>query len=282
MKCKLMIHWLIAAACITALFSCYTPRYMYSPSNTNVPNLEKKGDNKLAGYYAFGNSGTNSSSIEQSKFYNRGFDVQAAYAVTNHIALMCNLSNRYERNNGRFEQLFDSAVITYKRSLTELGIGWFGYFNKSSAQFQVFAGYGTGNFSFDDNGKDRSNTPYYRFHQAKVNKIFIQPAIIANLTKNFTTSFANRFNLVFFSSINTSYTPQEQELFLLDKIADKPSVFWEPAIINNFGFNNLPGLRFEIQLGFASLVSRKFIDYRTVNISVGAMANLRQLFFIKK
>jgi hypothetical protein len=278
------IRLLTASAILAGLSSCYSPRYMYSPNNTNVPELKDKGDSKLAVYYSTGNRGTGQGrrTLGDNQFSNRGFDMQAAYAVTNHWGLLFNHSLRKETNNGDFDNLVDSAVIRYNRRLTELGIGYFGRFNNSKALFQVFAGYSFGQSSFTDFGRDNSSINYTRFHSAGIKKIFIQQAIQADLSPNFTTSFANRFNFVFFSNINTDYTLPEQESYLLNNLSGRTSVFWEPAIINNFGFKKTPGFRFELQLGFASLVSRKFIDYRSINLSIGAMADLRKLFAKKK
>jgi hypothetical protein len=280
-----MPRFLAAASLAVALTSCYTPRYMYSPTNTNVPNLTKKGDSKLAVCYAFGiKAKANRDGIVQNNddFHNRGFDIQGAYALTSHIGLIASQSNRYEKNSGNFATAIDSAVVIYKRNITELGVGYFGRFSKNKSLVQLFAGYSFGRFSLNDAGRDVSSGHYTRFHNTNVKKVFFQLAIQSDLSANFTTSFANRFNFVFFSNINTDYTPQEQESYLLNNLDGRVSVFWEPVIINNFGFKKLPGLRFEVQLGFASLVSRKFIDYRSVNISIGAMADMRKLFAKKK
>jgi hypothetical protein len=277
--------WFAALALAAGLSSCYTPRYMYSPTNTNVPNLTRKGDSKLAAYYASGlktRITDNDVTRDRSSFRNHGFDIQGAYAVTNHIGLVASHSNRYEKNSGNFANTVDSAIITYRRRVTELGVGYFGRFAKNKSLFQLFAGYSFGRFSLADEGRDVSSGLYTRFHTTTVKKIFLQQAIQADLSAYFTTSFANRFNFVFFSNIRTDYTPQEQEAYLLNNLDGRVSVFWEPAIINNFGFKKLPGLRFEAQLGFASLISRKFIDYRSVNISIGAMADVKKLFSKKK
>jgi hypothetical protein len=280
-----ILHFFATVSIVAGLCSCYTPRYMYSPTNTNVPNLTAKGDSKLAAYYAFGiKAKANRDGIAQNNddFHNRGFDIQGAYALTNHIGLIASQSNRYEKNSGNFATAIDSAIVTYKRSITELGMGYFGRFSKNKSLVQLFAGYSFGRFSLNDAGRDVSSGPYTRFHNTNVKKVFFQLAIQSDLSANFTTSFANRFNFVFFSNISTDYTLREQESYLLNNLDGRTSVFWEPAIINNFNFKKLPSLRFEVQLGFASLVSRKFIDYRTVNCSIGAMADLRKLFENKK
>jgi hypothetical protein len=263
---------------LIALASCQTPRYMYSPNSINVPHLRAKGDTKLSVAYATGNNGTRRGGTGQPYFYNRGFDVQAAWAPTARIGLLFNQSNRYEKNSGRFEDLIDSAVIKYKRSLTEVGIGYLGRLGVDKSRFQLFVGGGFGEFAFDDVGKDTRNQSYTRFHRADVRKIFLQQSIEADLTRNFTTCFANRFSFVSFSNIRTNYTQPEQDAFLLNNLGGRTSVFWEPALINHFGFEGLPGLRFEIQLGMAALVSEKFIDYRTLNMAIGAHVNLKRLF----
>jgi hypothetical protein len=269
----------VAVGCGMALSSCYTPRYMYSPNNTNVPNLKAQGDSKLAVYYATGNRGTGRSKpITDERFRNRGLDLQAALAVTKHWGLLVNHSQRKETNSGEFRRRIDSAVIRYNRRLTELGIGYFGKFNNSQAWYQVFGGYSFGQSNFTDLGKDNNNVDYTRFHSTDIKKIFLQLALLADGGPNFTASFANRFNFVFFRNVNTDYTPQEQESYLLDNLDGRTTVFWEPSIINNIGLKALPGLRFELQLGLAILVSRKFIDYRTFNFSIGAMADLRRVF----
>jgi hypothetical protein len=281
----LILRFFAAASFAAALASCYTPRYMYSPTNTNVPNLTKKGDSKMAAYISFGIKGNktrNGVTQNQDDFHNRGFDLQGAYALSNHIGVIAGQSNRYERNSGNFANAIDSATINYRRSITELGVGYFGRFAKNKSLVQLFAGYSFGNFSLTDAGRDASSGSYTRFHTATVRKIFIQQAIQADISPYFTTSFANRFNFVFFSNINTDYTLAEQESYLLSNLSGRTSVFWEPAIINNFGFKKIPGFRLELQLGFASLVSRKFIDYRSINLSIGAMADMRKLFAKKK
>lgn len=276
---KNLFYLVMALACCTVFASCYTPRYMYSPNATNVPNLTAKGDSKLAVYYSVGNKGSRGGVADERKqFRNHGLDLQGAYAVSNHVGLLVNHSTRSEINSGSFENLVDSAVIRYNRRLTEFGLGYFGRFNKSKSLYQVFAGYSFGHSNFTDAGKDNSNIYYNRYHQADIRKIFLQPAIQADISPNFTTTFANRFNFVFFNNIRTDYTLQEQESYLLDQVEGRTTVFWEPSLINNFGIKELPGLRFELQIGFASLVSRKFLDYRTLNISIGTMADLGKLF----
>jgi hypothetical protein len=245
---------------------------MYSPSATNVPVFTKKGDSKLAACY----SNTAYGGHDVKSLYNYGFDIQAAYALNNHWLVLLNQANRYEKSTGNTETYYlDSNSIRYKRSMTELGAGFFTAVKDSSKLYvQLTGGIGFGKFVLDDNGKDAINGYYNRYHQAGVTKLFIQPALQFRYSKNFSSSFASRFIVLWYHSIKTNYLPDEQQRYLLDDLVTSPRTFWEPAVINNFSFKKLPALQFELQFGFAALISKRFIDYRSVNISAGAVLDI--------
>ena len=184
--------------------ACYTPRYVYSPTASNVPVLAKKGDNKLAVFY----SATPFSNSSSKKFYNYGYDIQGAYAVSRHWALIFNKYNRYEKNNGDFDFfLSDSAVVRYKRALTEFGGGYFTPVSLGSRlTFQLFGGMGFGKFTMKDEGKNSSGQFYSRYHETGVTKFFIQPALQVRYTKYFNTSFTSRFTVIWYRGIKTNYS----------------------------------------------------------------------------
>ena len=257
------------------MISCYSPRYMYSPPATNAPAFTKKGDSKLAACYSSSSFGGR----DVKHFYAYGFDAQAAYALNNHWLVLLNQSNRYEKTSGNINTFYlDSNNIRYKRSMTEIGGGYFTAIKDSGKLYvQLTGGVGFGKYSLFDNGKDQAGGYYTRYHQAGVTKLFIQPALQFRYNKNFSTSFASRFIVLWYNSIKTDYTVAEQDAYLLDGLTASPRTFWEPAIINNFSFKKLPALQFELQFGFAALISRRFIDYRAVNISAGAVVDIGKL-----
>lgn len=254
------------------LFGCYSPRYVYSPSAANVPVFTKKGDSKLAAYYSSSTFGGR----DLKKFYGYGFDAQAAYALHNHWLVMVNQSNRYEKSAANFETyLLDSNSIRYKRRMTEIAGGYFTAIKDSSKlSIQLIGGIGFGKFNFDDNGKDAISGNYSRFHQTRATKLFIQPAFQIRYNKNFNTSFASRFIVLWFHSIKTNYNLGEQQVYLLHDLSATPRTFWEPTIINSFSFNKFPSLKFELQFGFSALMSKQFVDYRSLNLSAGAMLDM--------
>ena len=262
---KKWFPYIVITLLIPVFTNCYTPRYVYSPIVQNIPVLINKGDSKLA-------LDLSSNLSEKSVF---GIDLQAAYAFTKHFAGQASYAHRTERNGGDFNTIYlDSSMISYRRDITEFGLG---YFNASGENdqylFQVFGGVGFGRSGFNDIGKDRNNIYYHRFHTMSVTKIFIQPAFMINDKHLFSATLSSCFNLVYFHNIKTDYTANELDNYKLDSLNYRPRLFWEPAVTNNFGFKKIPGLRIEYQIAMAFLVSRTFVDYRTFNFSIGILVD---------
>lgn len=266
------------------LTSCYTPRYVYSPSAHNVPAFTKKGDTKLAVNYSLNAADNTVKDSIPIKAKARGYDVQAAYAVTNNWAIQLNQFHRTERNTGDFNAGYrDSVVINYTRNLTEIGVGYFHALNENKRSFfQVYGGVGFGKSSFTDNGRDYNNGYRTRFHSMKVTKIFIQPSFTVRSKGNFAATLSSRHSFIYFKNINTNYSAAELDNYKLDSLSYSPRVFWEPAMLYNFGFKKLKGVQFEFQTGFAFLISRKFVDARTFNFSAGLLFDLPKIFTLNR
>ncbi len=273
-------HIVFLAAAVLWLCSCYTPRYVYSPAAHNVPLLVNKGDSKLAMNYFFNFADNTVKENVSVKGRARGYDVQGAYAFTKHWSGMVNYFNRKERNAGDFDNnLRDSTVINYKRSMVEVGAGYFNALDENKRVLvQLFAGAGFGRFSFTDDGRDHNGVYRYRYHNADVAKLFVQPALQVRSRHQFMAALSSRISIIYFKNIQTDYTATELDNYTLDSLAFRPKVFWEPSLVNNIGFKKLPGVRLELQMGFAFLMSRRFVDYRSSNISAGLLFDLPKLF----
>ncbi len=274
------LYVLTFTLCIFALASCYTPRYVYSPAAHNVPVLLKKGDSKLAFNLSTNFSKRNTAEGVVKDNRSRGFDLQGAYAVTNKFAVQLNYYRRTEKNNGDFSvNNLDSSVINYKRSLTEIGIGYYhSVMHNNRRIFQVFAGIGFGKFGFTDIGRNQNNVFHNNFHQASITKLYVQPAFTVRSKKNFAASLSSRFSVIYFHNVQTDYTATDLDNYKLDSLSYRPRLFWEPAVVNTFGFKKLPGLQFEFQAGLSLLVSPLFIDYRSFNFSAGVLFDVPKLF----
>ena len=272
-------RWALPIAfCLFAATSCYSPRYVYSPAAHNVPVLVNKGDSKLAFNYSTNLAKRNQSDVQVKDNHGTGFDLQGAYAVSKNFALQLNYYHRKEKNSGDFNAgNLDSSVINYTRNLTEIGFGYYRRLMRNDRGiFQVFAGVGFGRFGFTDIGRDQNGIFHNNFHDAHVTKLYVQPAFTIK-NKNFAASLSSRFSLIFFGDIKTDYNSIELDKYKLDSLNSRPRLFWEPAIVNTFGFKKLPGLHLEFQVGLSLLESKLFIDYRSFNFSAGVLFDVPKL-----
>ena len=244
--------------------SCYSPRYVYSPPTQNIPLLDKKNDVELSAFY-----GGAINFFKEKGNYNRGFDIQSAWAITNHFAVMINENARWEKNGGN-DSFFpvDSSFLSYKRNFTEFGAGYFSSRGENiKMQFQAFGGAAFGSSKiFDD--FITNNTHENKYHYSNVTELFIQPALIYSFFKNFSVAFSSRFNEVIFTHIRTSYTSAELYNYLLDNINVSPVFFWEPAVSYTFGFKKIP-VEFQLQGSLTVLLNRRFVEHRNSNIGMG-------------
>ncbi|MEP6926733.1 MAG: hypothetical protein ABI834_03810, partial [Ginsengibacter sp.] len=219
-----------------SLFSCYSPRYVYSPPTQNIPLINKKNDFEFSGSYA-----GSLNAFQARDNYNRGVDLHSAWAISNHFAIMLNESLRWEKNGGN-DSFFpnDSSFLSYKRNFTEAGAGYFfSLDNNIKTQFQVFGGAAFGSSKISDDFIS-NNLQTDKYHYSRVIKIFIQPAFLYNPGKNFSAALASRFTEVLFRNIRTNYNATELNNYILDSIRVSPVFFWEPAVSYTFGFKNFP------------------------------------------
>ncbi|MEP6582864.1 MAG: hypothetical protein ABJA90_01305 [Ginsengibacter sp.] len=263
----------IAAPLLVSFYlaSCYTPRYVYSPSAQNIPGLDRKNDVELSANY-----GTSMNIFHSKSNTNNGLDFHSAWAFQKHFAIMVNENLRWESNstNDTFYQQ-DSSFLTYKRNFTETGIGYFTPMKKNiKMQFQVFAGAAFGSSKISDDFF--SNSIFTKkFHESRVTKFFLQPAFIYKSGLTFNSALSFRFTEIVFSHIRTNYTASEQRNYLLDSLIVSPIFFWEPALTFTFGFKRAP-FKLRLQSSISVLLNHRFVEHRSSNISAGLVSNFNQ------
>lgn len=243
--------------------SCYSPRYIYTPATQNIPLINKKGQVEAALYYA------GSADAFKAGNYNHGLDIQTAWAVTNHFALMLNETVRNEKNSGNDSYYQnDSSFLSYKRNFTELAAGYFGFSKrKPKMQFQVFGGLAFGSSKIYDDYIS-NNIQTNKYHKSDVVIVFIQPAFTYAPAKQFLAALSSRFTEIIFKHIRTNYTPVELDNYILDSIAIAPVFFWEPAMSYSFSLKKTP-LTISLQGAVSILLNRRFVEYRSTNIALG-------------
>jgi len=248
--------------------SCYTPRYVYSPSAQNIPLIHKKNDLEFSGFY--------SASLNRFKGkgdYNRGFDLQSAWAISNHFAVMLNESAQWEKNGTNDTYYFgDTSRLSYRRNFVEIGLGYFSATRHSpKMQVQVFGGAAFGISDITDRYLS-NNVEADKYHNSNVTKIFLQPALLYSPLKNFSAAFSSRFTAVIFTHIHTNYTAEELDNYLLDSLTVSPVFFWEPAVSYAFGFKKFP-VKFRVQGSLSVLINHRFIEHRSTNFGLGIFAD---------
>lgn len=271
----------IALILLLCLFSCTSPRYMYSPSAQNIPVFKQAGDSKAGIYYSDNLPGERTIDGTMLKEHSSGMDVHAAYAITNSVALQFNYFSRDERQEER-GWYGDSGRLDYSRSLFEIGVGLFKPLDsKQNDMKQVFAGVGFGKTSFTDIGSN-NGFAYNRFLNTNVLKIYLQPALLFRTHKLFSYYFTSRFTYISFSNTTMNYDSANRKLYNLADL-DGDGFFWEPSITTSFGIKQLPGLRAELQLSMSDKLNDKVVfNHRKTNFSMGLAIDMRKLLARKQ
>lgn len=272
---------LLTFICLT-ITSCRTPRFIYSPAPPNNPYFREKGESKLAAYYSVGTDDD-----ESADEYNEGYDLQAAYAISDHVALTADYFERSEKdaifNYNR--SYFDSSVVRYRRHLTNLGGGYFTPItNDKKITINVFAGFGFGEFSFIDVGVDNGSN-YSRDYKSNMNRWYIQPSINFFPTKYFRTGLISRFSRVHYSNISTSYTPDELIYLDLDRLPGNTLTFLEATWNMQVTFKKMDWLYldFGISLSTDPYIRPRYdndkinLEARNLNVSIGVSLDISKM-----
>lgn len=270
MKPKPSLAFIALAVLLTA---CSSPRYIYSASPPNNAYFKEKGDSKIAAYYSGGGS---------DQGYNRGFDVQGAYAVTNHVAVTGSLFFRKERDNYSPDKynFFDLSGLKYKRHLIDFGGGYFTTINPAkTVGFTFFGGLGFGKFSLVDTGTINTTDHYERFYNTNVRKMYFQPAVNIMPGRYFRMMLVHRFSFVHYGGISTSYTDEEKEYFRFSSIENKTRYFGETTFGLQWTFPGAEWLGLDVSSTFST---QPDIDYdriraRGFNGSIGFSVNLAKM-----
>lgn len=190
----------------------------------------------MAAYYS-----TGADANELTNEYNNGYDLQAAYAISDHFALTADYFRRKEKD-AIFDSdrtYFDSSIVRYKRHLSSFGGGYFTTItNDKNISMNVFGGLGFGNYSFTDDGVE-NGVNYSRYYSSNLTKWYIQPSINFFIGDYFRTALVSKITWVHFSEIQNSYTPAELTYLDLDRLPGKTLSFVEGTWNAQVSFKNM-------------------------------------------
>jgi hypothetical protein len=231
MKNKLPLL-LLASICIA---SC---NVAYRPSMVNTPLFTEKGE------VAFGASFNN---------------VQAAYALTNHVGIMAN--GYLQQSNVEINETGEGGT----GYLGEAGIGYFTLLDNQHLVFETYAGAGYGGLNLYTNFRE-NNVMQKREFDANGTKIFIQPGIGYKLPY-FEVSGAIRYTNINYNNIQlTNYTDARMREDNLQNLGNTSFTFLEPTVTIRAGFRNV---KFQVQYINSVKLTSADINYTSEVINFG-------------
>lgn len=193
-------------------------------------------------------------------------NVQAAYAVSDHVGIMA---------NGFLEQNTVNNNETGNGGLGYMGEAGAGYFtmlgNNENLVFETYAGAGFGHLYLNNNYRDANNDIQKRTLDANGLKLFIQPGIGYKLPY-FEVSGALRYSNVNYSGVRTSNWPAaDLQRSNLDDVGNTSFGFLEPALTIRGGFKSV-----KLQLQYINCIKLNSanINYDTDIVNLGIIIQL--------
>ena len=250
-----------------AITSCNSPRFIYSPPPANVAYFKNKGDYKVATYISTGKAIFNKT---RRDYQNSGFDIQGAYAITDHWLINGSIYNRKEQDSyGSQFNIFDTSTINYKRQLFEIGGGFYTPLNADKLVIiNLVANIGFGKFNLNDNGSINASI-YQRYFDNNITKFSLQPSINVMPSEFFQFSVAARLNFVHFGGTNTNYTTIELTGLRLNELNGTTVQFFEPTINAEIGIPGVEWLKISLSNTLCFRLNRNYVENRLFNASIG-------------
>jgi hypothetical protein len=251
------------------LTACGVHRYVYSPPPATVTYFKEKGDNKISAVISTGSNDGNS----RGNTYNKGYDIQAGFALSNFWFVSGTYFHRKEGESadGNYNY-FDTSTINYKRNILEVGGGCFMPLNyRRTSTFNLYAAYGLGKFAFNDYGL-LNGTQYDRNFSNNIFKYSLQFGFNFMPSDYLHISLTGKFSLVHYGVLNTNYTPNELSYFNLTNISSRTTRFFEPTINTEIGLPQCKWLWLDMSLTLCT--DNNYVNKREVNASIGLSVNL--------
>ena len=204
--------------------SCCAPSF-YSPNQQNVPGFQKKKEVRLNAARGFD-----------------GFDVQATYAVTNHLGVQLN-SLFYSFDWNEFRKYSEGNGI-------ELGLGYYKPF--SNFVFETYGLIGKGKFTNRDLNDDPYQPENDGYLKSDILRFALQPALTYK-RKYYSISLSSRLSSINYYKVEGHYYDYFTDLG--NELRHNSSYFlFEPALTFRAG---LEKLKFQIQFVTANNLTKK-------------------------
>ncbi|MFT2008199.1 hypothetical protein ACMA1I_05950 [Pontibacter sp. 13R65] len=226
---------------------------VYTPTMQNVPLMQEKGDLKMV---------LNPNNL------------QAAYAVSDHIAVMANGS--YNRTKWTISDSSNTTPHTYKpyRYNLEAAVGYYRPVIEK-VFMEVYGGAGFGHTHLHNHPIFVGNTSdepeeQHRLFSADNRKIFIQPTI--GLSEDVVElSISSRLVAQQFRNVSTTYSDWYLEHNQLANVDQHTHLFVEPCFTLRVGFK---WVKFQTQAIYSAKISRPELAYKPVQLNFALQFNL--------
>lgn len=192
-----------------------------------------------------------------------GVDLQTAYSLSDHLALMANAN--ILRQGGSTD---DGESFTRANTFFEGGVGYFS--RTKTSRFELFAGYGAGTrTSYESFYFFQNNLPLIA--DGKYSRIFIQPSYGTN-KKKFNIAFTARVSIVNFTEFKTEDPTAAVPMY---KPTEGYQIFLEPSLTTRFHLaGNLRGF---FQLSLNAPVSDIYYTHVPLQAALGIQIHTGQL-----
>lgn len=268
----------VSLACGLLLSSCVirpVKHYVYAPVCPQTPMFGKKGESDITATYATGKV------FDSDSNYNRGPDVQAAYAVGDHLAVTGAWSYRREMNTyDNRKTLFGVSMpvaVWYRRNTWSLGMGYFTALGNSTVYFDLYGGYGFGTYRMFEHGVDTGGI-YNHYHSTGIHQFYLQPGFhFGKPSAACQLALTFRLNVAAYHDIRSDYSPVQEDSFRLAPIRTTSYVYLEPALTFKFGSPDVPWIRGFVQMSFSGNLTDNPLYRRTGNLSAGLSFDLSKI-----
>lgn len=241
-KCKLFFQRycnLTIVISIVIVFTSCSP--LYRPNTINVPLFKEKKELSV-------NAGAS----------NNGADIQAAYSVSDHFAVMAN-GSFYNANTTEA-----TGISREENNFGEIGVGYYTHIGEDIIG-EIYSGFGIGKAYNQNNYWIELNS----FNRADYNKIFVQPSIgfvsnIFELAASIRWSYVDYYNFKSDSPINYGNLPNRSA-----------NMFIEPALTARAGYKSI---KVFTQVGAALPTMPITYYYRPLILSMGVNIKLAQRY----
>jgi hypothetical protein len=209
---------LISTLAIIIITNSSCVHYYYAPSANNVPLFKEKSEARVQAQLSSGNNYS-------------GFDIQSAYAISNHAAVQLNIFHASEDDDE-----YGSGNGTY----VEVAGGYYKPSPNKHWIFETYAGIGLGGVKNIYGNGSVTSTSFYPEAKTSVTKLFLQPSF--GFTSNhFAMAVSSKLSTIKTGVNSSSLTKDydEYEYEQLNALKGKSYFFWEPGIMLRGGFKSV-------------------------------------------